>query len=96
MEIVQLSPTTRLNSVLPWEGNQLMKWVLSHVWFVMDGLTEKQRRDLIGQFYDNRKKDGKGYVAKHFQALVLAQSSVYRVLARIDKEETAERRPGSG
>ena len=62
----------------------------------MYGLTEKQRGEVIGQFYEKHRENGKSYVVKLFKAMGLPRSSVYRALARIDEGLTAEKRPGSG
>ena len=62
----------------------------------MDGLTGRQRRELIGSFYKAHWSKGKSFTYKHFQQMGISKTTLYRVMEKLDKGESLTREAGSG
>lgn len=62
----------------------------------MENLSEKQRRDVIVNYYVKNMDAGKAYTVKHFEAMGIAKSSIYSILAVFEKRGETKRKKGSG
>lgn len=63
---------------------------------VMEGLSLVERRKTIELYWKANKTLGKAAVVKHFVSLGVPQQTVYRLLAKLERGQTVERKPGSG
>ena len=62
----------------------------------MDGLTLKQRKELIVYFYKVYRDEGVAYTVKHILKQGVARSTTYKILKSFQERNTTERKVGSG
>ena len=62
----------------------------------MDGLTLKQRKELIVNFHKAHTDEGVAYTVKHFSKKGVARSTIYKILKNFQERNTTERKSGSG
>ena len=62
----------------------------------LEGLKQEQARALIGKFYMENWMQGKVYTIKHFKAMNIPKSTIYRVLQRYEEGTGSKRKSGSG
>ena len=62
----------------------------------MDELSEQQRRDLVVNFYEDHRDEGKSFTCRHFQAMRMSKRTVYSILARCEERGDTIRKKGSG
>ena len=62
----------------------------------MQSLSEKQRRDVIVDYYLRHPGTSLSQVAAYFKELGIAQRTVYDIINRYDERQTTERASGSG
>ena len=62
----------------------------------LEGLKQEQVRALIGKFYMKNWTQGKVYTIKHFKAINISKSTIYRVLQRYEGGTGSKRKSGSG
>ena len=62
----------------------------------LEGLKQEQVRALIGKFYIENWMKGKVYTIKHFKAMNIPKSTIYRVLQRYEEGTGSKRKSGSG
>lgn len=59
----------------------------------LEGLKQEQVRTLIGKFYTENWMHGKVYTFKHFKAMNIPKSTIYRVLQRYEEGAGAKENP---
>ena len=62
----------------------------------MEGVSEADRRKVIGSFYQKHWSMGKAYTCKYFLKLGISKSTTYRVMKKMDKGDSLARKVGSG
>ena len=62
----------------------------------MEGVSEVDRRKIIGSFYQKHWSMGKSYTYKYFSKLGISKATIYRVMEKMDKGESLARKAGSG
>ena len=62
----------------------------------MESLNREQIRKVIGKFYKENYYAGKVYTFKHFSAMGLQKSLIYRVMQRYEEGRDAKHKPGAG
>ena len=62
----------------------------------MEGLNREQVRKEIGRFYKENYHAGKVYTFKHFSAMGLQKSLIYRVMQRYEEGRDAKNKSGAG
>ena len=62
----------------------------------MEGLNREQVRKVIGKFYKENYHAGKVYTFKHFSAMGLQKSLIYRVMQRYEEGRDAKHKSGAG
>ena len=62
----------------------------------MDELSEQQRQDLVVNFYEDHRDEGKSFTCRHFQAMRMSKRTVYSILARYEERGDTIRKKGSG
>ena len=63
---------------------------------VMDGLTLKERRILIGNFHNENKDKGKPYAVHHFLHMKVPERTIYSIIKIVENDIQLKRRHGSG
>ena len=62
----------------------------------MESLNREQIRKVIGKFYKENYYAGKVYTFKHFSAMGLQKSLIYRVMQRYEEGRDAKHKSGAG
>ena len=62
----------------------------------LEGLKQEQVRALIGKLYIENWMNGKVYIIKHFKAINIPKSTIYRVLQRFEEGTGSKRKCSSG
>ena len=62
----------------------------------MKGLLPKVRCQIIADFYQKNLSKGKLYTHKHFSKMGCKKPTTYRVMQRVDEEESVTQREGQG
>jgi hypothetical protein len=62
----------------------------------MKSLNEFQKRQLVGQFYEENRRKGKPFTVRHFIEMGLKRRSIYNVISRIENNKPLKRSNGSG
>lgn len=58
----------------------------------MEKLNEKQKRELVVQFYQINKDHGKKNTVDHFLKMGMKKSSLYQIIKRFEKTNTTDRK----
>ena len=62
----------------------------------MEGITQKVRRQILADFYQNNLAKGKQHTFDHFIKMGYKKSTIYRIMQRVDAGESMEQREGQG
>ena len=62
----------------------------------MESLNREQVRTLIGRFYIQNYHAGKVFTFKHFSAMGIQKSLIYRVIQRYEEGSDAKHKSGAG
>ena len=62
----------------------------------MERLKPEAQRQIISDFYQKNVAKGKPYTVKHFRAMGLKKTQIYRVMKLVDSGEAVDQKKGQG
>ena len=74
----------------------MLNFTKSLITVVKEGVSEEDRRKVIGSFYQKHWSMGNAYTCKYFLKLGISKATTYRVMEKMDKGDSLARKAGSG